>query len=121
MAPELHEDGGQMTLKSDVYSWAMTALELYSDKVPYSRIKMPGSVVMEVAKGKIPERPRPGASRMSSGGSLPGPGSREGIAIPDSLWELFVRCWAKEPADRPTIQETIQELEDMRRYTPMVM
>ncbi|CEL63308.1 Serine/threonine-protein kinase TNNI3K OS=Mus musculus GN=Tnni3k PE=2 SV=4 [Rhizoctonia solani AG-1 IB] len=121
MAPELHEDGGQMTLKSDVYSWAMTALELYSDKVPYSRIKMPGSVVMEVAKGKIPERPRPGASRMSSGGSLPGAGSREGIEIPDSLWELFVRCWAKEPADRPTIQETIQELEDMRRYTPMVM
>ncbi|ELU38405.1 protein tyrosine kinase domain-containing protein [Rhizoctonia solani AG-1 IA] len=121
MAPELHEDGGQMTLKSDIYSWAMTALELYSDKVPYSRIKMPGSVVMEVARGRIPERPRPGTSRMSSSGSVPGntAGTRDGIDIPDGLWELFVRCWDKDPANRPTIQETIQELEDMRRYTLM--
>ncbi|KAJ1301944.1 hypothetical protein OPQ81_000783 [Rhizoctonia solani] len=119
MAPELHEDGGQMTLKSDIYSWAMTALELYSDKVPYSRIKMPGSVVMEVAKGKIPERPRPGANRTPSTGSTTG--GRDGIEIPDRLWELFVRCWAKDPVNRPTIQEVIQELEDMRRYGPTSM
>ncbi|CAE6357888.1 unnamed protein product [Rhizoctonia solani] len=119
MAPELHEDGGQMTLKSDIYSWAMTALELYSDKVPYSRIKMPGSVVMEVAKGKIPERPRPGANRTSSTGSATG--GRDGIEIPDRLWDLLVRCWAKEAANRPTIQEAILELEDMRRYGPAAM
>lgn len=128
MAPELHEDGGQMTLKSDIYSWGMTALELYSDKVPYSRIKMPGSVVMEVAMGRIPERPRPGMNTgrsASMGGSTMGAagGAREGIEIPDRLWELLVRCWSRDPAQRPTIQETIAELEDMRRQQqgPMAM
>jgi hypothetical protein len=123
MAPELHEDGGQMTLKSDVYSWAMTALELYSDKVPYCRIKMPGMVVMEVALGRIPERPRPGANRTLSTGSAAGSntGGRDGIEIPDRLWELFVRCWAKDATTRPTIQEVIAELEEMRRQGPIGM
>ncbi|KAG8709397.1 hypothetical protein FRC11_005589 [Ceratobasidium sp. 423] len=119
MAPELHEDGGQMTLNSDIYSWGMTALELYSDKVPYSRIRMPGSVVMEVAKGKIPERPRPGTNRTSSTGSATR--DRDGIEIPDRLWEVLVRCWAKDSVNRPTIQEVIQELEDMRQYNPTPM
>jgi serine/threonine protein kinase len=147
MAPELHEDGGQMTLKSDTYSWGMTALELYSDKVPYSRIKMPGSVVMEVAMGRTPERPRPGAGRSSTGGSVGSPGAigstrslgstmslngssasvgggekgREGIPIPDRLWALLTRCWSREAAKRPTIQEIIEELEDMRRTETVPM
>ncbi|KAG9075803.1 hypothetical protein FRC06_009880, partial [Ceratobasidium sp. 370] len=152
MAPELHEDGGQMTLKSDTYSWAMTALELYSDKVPYAKIKMPGSVVMEVARGRIPERPRPDVARSATDGSVGKPGvadagpkglrsssfsgsspslgnktgdkdknEREGIPIPDRLWDLLVRCWAHEGAQRPTIQEVIMELEEMKRTETVPM
>ncbi|KAG8740000.1 hypothetical protein FRC11_000445 [Ceratobasidium sp. 423] len=111
VAPELYEDDGQMTPKSDIYSWGMTALELYSDKVPYSQIRMFSTVMREVAKGKIPERPRPGANRMSST-----TGDGDGIEIPDRLWELLVRCWANDPVNRPTVQEVIQELEDMGRH-----
>lgn len=115
MAPELHEDGGQMTLKSDIYSWAMTALELYSDKVPYSRIKMPGSVVMEVALGRKPERPKAGTNTGNT------TGGREGIEIPDRLWNLLVQCWARDATQRPTIQELIAELEDMKRQGSIFM
>jgi len=148
MAPELHEDGGQMTLKSDTYAWGMTALELYSDKVPYSKIKMPGSVVMEVAMGRTPERPRPGAGRSSTGGSVGSSGAmasstrslgsltnangssasvgggekgREGIPIPERLWALLTKCWTREAAGRPTIQEIVEELEDMRRTETVPM
>ncbi|QRV82209.1 Tyrosine kinase catalytic domain protein [Ceratobasidium sp. AG-Ba] len=122
MAPELHEDGGQMTLKSDTYSWAMTALELYSDRVPYAKIKMPGSVVMEVARGRVPERPRPGMNGSNLVGTKPGDkNERDGIPIPDRLWNLLVKCWAQDGADRPTIQEVIEELEDMRRTESVPM
>lgn len=116
MAPELHEDGGRMTLKSDTYAWGMTALELMSGKVPYSRIKMPGSVVMEVSRGRVPERPRRGGS---TGGGV-GEGGN-GVEISDRLWRLLVRCWARDGANRPTIHEIIEELEDIRRTEPSPM
>ncbi|KAG8681677.1 hypothetical protein FRC08_015489 [Ceratobasidium sp. 394] len=128
----------------------MTALELYSDKVPYAKIKMPGSVVMEVARGRIPERPRPDVTRSATGESSAGKADvgskglrsssfsgssgsvgskggdkdkseREGIPIPDRLWDLLVRCWAHEGAQRPTIQEVIVELEEMKRMETVPM
>lgn len=120
MAPELHEDGGRMTLKSDTYAWGMTALELMSGKVPYSRIKMPGSVVMEVSRGRVPERPRRGSSMGSVGGGVEGQAG-SGAEIPDRLWALLVRCWARDGANRPTIHEVIEELENIRRGEPSPM
>lgn len=120
MAPELHEDGGRMTLKSDTYAWGMTALELMSGKVPYSRIKMPGSVVMEVSRGRVPERPRRGSSMGSVGGGVEAQAG-SGAEIPDRLWALLVRCWARDGVNRPTIHEVIEELENIRRGEPSPM
>lgn len=107
MAPELHEDGGRATLKLDMYAWGMTALQLMSGKVPYSRIIMPASVVMVVADGKKPDRPRRGSGKE--------------VEISDRLWSLLERCWASDGANRPTIDEVVKELEAIRREEPSPM
>ncbi|VDN38381.1 unnamed protein product [Dibothriocephalus latus] len=34
---------------------------------------------------------------------------------PEAVYSIMLRCWAWEPADRPTFAEVRQELERMRR------
>jgi serine/threonine protein kinase len=95
MAPELQSDGALLEPSCDVYSWAMTALQLITDKAPFYKIKSPGKVVIEVAKGK---RPAPQDY----------PDCRY---LNDPLWALFERCWQDDPSQRPTIDAVVNEME----------
>lgn len=33
--------------------------------------------------------------------------------LDDALWSLLTQCWTREPLDRPTITEVIEELDAM--------
>ena len=50
-------------------------------------------VLMAIAAGKLPVKPeRPGNMKL------------------DTLWSVWERCWARNPADRPTMGDVLDEL-----------
>ncbi|TCD71977.1 hypothetical protein EIP91_000109 [Steccherinum ochraceum] len=77
------------TKKSDVYSYACTAIELYTSQVPFPDILQERIVMRRVVKGQRPPRPR-----FDDGGTMS-----------DALWSLIQRCWAQQASDRPEADE----------------
>ncbi|KAG8775956.1 hypothetical protein FRC12_001173 [Ceratobasidium sp. 428] len=98
MAPELFNSSHSLTPSCDIWSWAMTALELISGQKPYYNIR--------------PDYEVPNAIR---GGQKPVesdyPAFREFSPQPDMMWALFEKCWSMKPEDRPTIGQVIEELD----------
>ncbi|KZV91842.1 kinase-like protein [Exidia glandulosa HHB12029] len=95
MAPELSD--GRSEQSADVYSWAMTALQVLSGLPPFFRIKQPGRVVIEVSQMK---RPLPEDYPPDS--------------FPDGIWPLFQQCWRHDPAERPTMGDVVEAICQMR-------
>jgi len=73
----------QKTTKSDVYSFGSIALHVLSGKQPWSEIDQDTSVVLRLARGEKPGRPK----------SRP---------IDDEYWELMNICWSPMQEHRPT-------------------
>ncbi|KAG9013988.1 hypothetical protein FRB90_005643 [Tulasnella sp. 427] len=91
-APEVILDQ-PISRASDVYSWAMTALEIITGHAPYYTQKAPGSLIGHV----IVEKTVP---------------SREDYPSPvfdknPQIWELFEKCWDRDPSQRPTAKDII--------------
>ncbi|KIO23542.1 hypothetical protein M407DRAFT_109094 [Tulasnella calospora MUT 4182] len=94
-APEVISDE-PISWASDVYSWAMTALEIITGQPPFHTWTSPGQLISHITKNDIPIR------------------SDYQSPVLDKhpeIWDLFVRCWTRVPTDRPTAQEVIQEME----------
>ncbi|KLO08884.1 kinase-like protein, partial [Schizopora paradoxa] len=84
--PALYGLSGNPTQETDVYVFGMTALELFSGKVPFHDLT-DASVPLEVAiKGLKPARPGP---------------ISESRDLTDSIWELLEKCWQTDPLLRP--------------------
>ena len=119
MAPELQGDSAILERSCDVYSWAMTALQvsletftfpttafsdphsfrqkILTDKVPFYTTKGAGRVVLEVAKGKRPQpKDYPNCPHLN-----------------DALWVLFNECWREEPSERPDINQVVDKMEQI--------
>ncbi|PFH50547.1 hypothetical protein AMATHDRAFT_60805 [Amanita thiersii Skay4041] len=96
MAPELCTGEAIMSTSSDIYSFAMTVLELMTHQQPYANIKRTTEVVLKIYEGKLPERPNNWNAM------------RRGLT--DEMWELLTACWAAEPKNRPSIQEVLNRL-----------
>lgn len=94
MAPEIQE--GEFTVAVDIWSWAMTSLELLSGKYPFCKIKLPGRVLIVVSKGQLPER-----------------AEYEPPHIDDRIWALFRQCWKLDPAERPDIHYVVGQMEQI--------
>ncbi|KAJ7817425.1 kinase-like domain-containing protein [Mycena leptocephala] len=92
-APELHIGEGVLSFASDVYSYGMTVLELFTHEQPYKEVKHANDVLVRVDKGEQPLRP-----------SKPDDMDRH---LDDELWGLLQRCWAIEPSKRPTVQDIL--------------
>ncbi|KAG9108263.1 hypothetical protein FRC07_008471, partial [Ceratobasidium sp. 392] len=119
MAPEMViEDMAVLQTPSDVWGWAMAALEvgiwlfalsmilkalilqLISGLPPYYQHRHAHSVTFDI-RTKI----RPVRADYAE---------FEQYALkPDEMWALLERCWEIEPKNRPTIDEVIAELEKM--------
>ncbi|KAJ7472566.1 kinase-like domain-containing protein [Mycena latifolia] len=94
-APELCTGKGTRSLRSDVYAYGMTVLELLTHQHPFSNIKHTTEVVVMSARGEQPERPMAPPRVLERG-------------FDDSLWSLLCHCWVTEPSQRPTIQEVLE-------------
>jgi len=74
---------GFFTKESDVYAFAMTVLEIFTGKIPFSQKKNDSAVIFFVLDGGRPELP----PSLQEQGSLMG---------------LVQQCWQQEPSKRPT-------------------
>ncbi|KIO23541.1 hypothetical protein M407DRAFT_77926, partial [Tulasnella calospora MUT 4182] len=91
-SPEVISDE-PISRASDVYSWAMTALEIITGQPPFHTCTSPMKLIGHLTKDDIPIR------------------SEYQSPVLDKhpeIWDLFVRCWTRVPTDRPTALEVIE-------------
>ncbi|KIO23988.1 hypothetical protein M407DRAFT_26600 [Tulasnella calospora MUT 4182] len=82
MAPELHEqDIPMVTLYSDVYAFASTALQIFSGAPPYLHIRQEFQVVFAIINNVLPPRPL-------------------STELTDEMWTMLLSCWAYTPSAR---------------------
>ncbi|KAK7047172.1 hypothetical protein VNI00_006838 [Paramarasmius palmivorus] len=84
----------QVTPASDVYSFGMTILEVYTGRVPYAHKRFYGGVIHDVVNGIRPPRPDSGSSP----------------CLTDEIWEVITSCWEQDPCRRPTIDAVLRRL-----------
>ncbi|PFH52168.1 hypothetical protein AMATHDRAFT_122967, partial [Amanita thiersii Skay4041] len=80
---EHEEDADQApkpTTATDVWAFAMTILEIFTDKPPFAHLSYDVTVIFHVIKGRLPKQPP---------------------EIIDDLWCLLLRCWRAAPECRP--------------------
>ncbi|KDQ18545.1 hypothetical protein BOTBODRAFT_185115 [Botryobasidium botryosum FD-172 SS1] len=87
---------GEQTIKSDIWAWAMTTLELVSGKEPFHRERHVTRHWQTISEGG---RPKIEDHRSSAFDTYPG------------LWSLLESCWQKVAANRPPIQDVVQRME----------
>lgn len=91
MSPELLHSQSKdchRTRSSDVYAFACTALEILSSKQPFEHIIQDIRVTVAILKGEKPSR-----------------NDYPNVILPEITWTLFERCWERDPAARPEMQE----------------
>ncbi|KAG9044332.1 hypothetical protein FS837_008338 [Tulasnella sp. UAMH 9824] len=93
-SPEVISDN-PISKASDVYSWAMTALEIITGSPPFYTWASPGKLIMHITQNETPTR-----SDYSS----------PVLDKYPQIWELFVKCWSREPTDRPTAMEVVEAI-----------
>jgi len=97
-APELHDPdafktkSARPTISSDMYAFACTAVELYTQQQPF-----PGMSFFLLGKAVVSgDRPRR-------------PSTVNGTIMSDALWDLTNR-WRQEPRQRPPIKDVARDM-----------
>jgi serine/threonine protein kinase len=105
MAPELMigAGDGQYTQKVDVYSYAMILYQLVTGSIPWSReFKGASGPSHKDLTGKLDKGERP--------------------VIPDTVTqpyrELIAACWSRNPVDRPSFREIVEQCQDDKLFFP---
>lgn len=93
MPPEKMLPGSYpITIQSDIWSFAMLCIEVFTNQCPFNHIANDGAVVIEVlVRCTHPPRPQ-------------GPFSAQ---LTDDIWDVLKRCWELDPSCRPPI-DTIE-------------
>lgn len=98
MAPEVFVDE-PYNPKIDVFSFAIVMYELlgrcmlvFTELQGAADESIMKLYAAKVASGYRPPRAKP---------------------IPDNCWDVITRCWAQDPLDRPSMDEVVEELEDL--------
>jgi len=94
MAPELfeiceedteeEESIPRVTMETDVWAFAMTVTEVFTESVPFSYIKGDASVIHHVASGGRPKR-------------------EHCLQVDEEIWTTLESCWDVEPTRRPSM------------------
>ncbi|KAI5115857.1 hypothetical protein M0805_009705 [Coniferiporia weirii] len=97
----INEDklGNVLTTKSDIFMFGMTILELMTGEQPHSDLKYDNQVIIRRHEGENPNKP--------DGSEWEKVYER---GLNERLWGFLERCWAEDPADRPTITEVLEFL-----------
>ncbi|KAG9091797.1 hypothetical protein FS749_016238 [Ceratobasidium sp. UAMH 11750] len=99
MAPELMDDETRITYGTDIYSWAMTALEILTDVTPFGAKTKGPKIIQMVTLGQRPKR----ADHPMI----------EQYSCKDELWSLLEECWRNTPEERPSADVVVQRLKPM--------
>ncbi|KAF9642658.1 kinase-like protein, partial [Thelephora ganbajun] len=78
------------TYASDVFSFGMVVLEVFSGKAPFHEVS-DNEVVKWVRSGERPNRPTRTVS----------------LGLSDTLWEMIQKCWNESPELRPGIVDIL--------------
>ena len=62
----------------------------FTGKPPYSQFAAP-AIISKISNGIPPDRPQ----------------GAQGLGLTDALWEMTVRCWHQDPAQRPNMKEVV--------------
>ncbi|KAF8956482.1 kinase-like domain-containing protein [Flammula alnicola] len=85
MAPELFE-GRLLRFPCDIYSFAMTAYEIFTHEIPFGNVSPAHLSKLVVKRNARPDRPS----------------SDEAPQMTNAIWDIIEQSWSKNPADRPT-------------------
>lgn len=99
MGPELMQDDAHISYGTDIYAWAMTALEILTDVPPFGEKSKGPRIIQKVALGEKPDR-------------LEHPKLEE-YACRDEIWSLLRDCWKTDPGLRPTADVVVQRIKPL--------
>lgn len=96
-APETFEPelGDPYTASSDVWSLAMTILEVMSGRMPYYPRRQIHATAFAIMEGILPQQP-------------------DNNSISDHLWGVLKSLWARSPANRPCAAFVQWQLDALR-------
>ncbi|KAJ1301876.1 hypothetical protein OPQ81_000716 [Rhizoctonia solani] len=95
MGPEILDDA-VLTFGSDIWSWAMTSLEILTDEPPFGAKTRGTKIIQMIGTNRRPER-----------ANHP---KLEEYEHSDEIWQLFEDCWKRRPEDRPSAREVVRRL-----------
>jgi len=94
-APEVFltedEDRLPFTLKTDVFSFSMFAVEVLTKERPFNHRKIDTVVIVDITKNLRPHKP-------------------SNLPLADELWPILERCWTQAPGNRPYMSTVCEEL-----------
>ncbi|XP_065087059.1 mitogen-activated protein kinase kinase kinase 7 isoform X2 [Ochlerotatus camptorhynchus] len=96
MAPEVFE-GSTYTEKCDVFSWGIILWEVIAREQPFKSMENPYAIMWKVHQGSRPPL-------------------IEGC--PKPLEELMINCWTQNPANRPSMQEVVDKMNQLCKFFP---
>ncbi|KAG9040873.1 Ankyrin repeat and protein kinase domain-containing protein 1 [Tulasnella sp. UAMH 9824] len=95
-APEyIMDDTAEMLPPADIYSFASVILAVLSSRHPFTGVKTWSPKGLAAITQGVP----------------PDPEDHPNLAENDSLWPLLRQMWSRDPADRPAIDEVMEQLE----------
>ncbi|KAJ7575172.1 kinase-like domain-containing protein [Mycena floridula] len=94
MAPEIlslsTHDAELNQTSRDIYAFACTFLEIYTEKHPFPEYRVDFKAAQEVSEGRRPSRPPD--------------------VFSDELWDLVEKCWRQDPGHRPSATDVVNSL-----------
>jgi serine/threonine protein kinase len=107
MAPELSvgPEKFRTTTASDIYSFAMTILELDTQQPPFGTYVKTKAAARAAEEGIRPSRPLRMGSRM--------------LHSSDGLWSLLESMWHRNPWDRPSASQVHEFLDQLKRQSTL--
>ncbi|KAJ7037062.1 hypothetical protein C8F04DRAFT_1393846 [Mycena alexandri] len=84
---------GTVSRSSDVFAWAMSALQIFTSKVPWGILTEKQIFAFVVQEHARPDRPD------------------EDFGLTDRIWALMEKCWQRESRQRPTFDAVVDLLQ----------
>ncbi|KAG8940443.1 hypothetical protein FRC04_005270 [Tulasnella sp. 424] len=101
-APPEILNGGKGDTTADAFAFGGLMLQALSGKAPYYKWrKLPARITLAVMGGSQPQQADHPITRLSP-------------KAVNEAWALMKRCWNKERSDRPTLQNIMDTIEDIK-------
>ncbi|KAG6841133.1 hypothetical protein C0991_001523 [Blastosporella zonata] len=92
------------TKATDVYAWGGLCYEILTDNVPFHELSNEYTVVFQIMKGGTPSKPHDTSDAWL----------RNGLTA--ELWDLMLKCWKRDPEERPTMAAVVSQLEGLKPH-----